>query len=240
MKKRLLVLQHMPWEKPGQFLLRSAKKYHVQLDILEIWHQPIPDIGSYHGLIVLGGSPNIDQVVQFPFLNAEKEIIRWTTENEIPYLGFCLGHQLLAEALGAKVGPNFRRSIGFIQAHITKNGHMHPILKGIPQSFTTFKWHSQAVLPPLPKHLQVLATSADCMVEAISMQGKPHLIGFQFDNHAASLPDVRNWMKNDQEWLSQDPEMNNEAILKDVKRLENIIGQQFEILFNNFLTLIEG
>jgi len=240
MKTRLLVLQHMPWEKPGQFLLRSAKKHHVQLDILEIWHQPIPDIGAYNGLIVLGGSPNIDQVEQYPFLKAEKEIIRWTIDNDMPYLGFCLGHQLLAEALGAMVGPNFCRSVGFIQGQITKNGYMHPILRGIPQSFTIFKWHSQAVLSPLPKHVQVLATSADCLVEAISIQGKPHLIGLQFDNHAASLSDVRNWMKSDHEWLSQGPGVNNAAILKNAKRLENIIGEQFEILFNNFLTLIEG
>jgi GMP synthase-like glutamine amidotransferase len=71
--KRLLVLQHTPWERPGQFLLRSARKNHVQLDILEIWHQPIRDIRSYHGLIVLGGSPNVDQEEEYPFLKAEKE-----------------------------------------------------------------------------------------------------------------------------------------------------------------------
>jgi len=238
MKTRLLVLQHMPWEKPGQFLLRSAKKHHVQFDILEIWHQPMPDIGSYHGLIVLGGSPNIDQVEQYPFLKAEKEIIRWTIDNDMPYLGFCLGHQLLAEALGARVGPNFCRSVGFIQGQITKNGYMHPILRGIPQSFTIFKWHSQAVLPPLPKHVQVLATSADCEIEAISIQGKPHLIGLQFDNHAAAPSDIRDWVENDQEWLLHVSRVNPMNILNDAERLENITVKQFDILFNNFIKLI--
>ena len=156
----------------------------------------------------------------------------------MPYLGFCLGHQLLAEALGARVGPNFCRSVGFIQGQITKNGHIHPILKGIPQSFIIFKWHSQAVLPPLPKHLQVLATSADCMVEAISIQGKPHLVGLQFDNHAASPSDIRDWVENDQEWLLQVSRVNPVNMLNDAERLENITVKQFDILFNNFLKLI--
>jgi GMP synthase-like glutamine amidotransferase len=236
--KRFLVFQHIPWERPGQFLLRSAKKHHVQLDILEIWHQPIPDIRTYHGLIVLGGSPNVNQVERYPFLKAEKEVIRRAVYNDMPYLGFCLGHQLLAEAVGARVGPNFCRSVGFIQGQVTKNGCLHPIFRGIPKSFIIFKWHSQVVLPPLPKHVQVLATSADCEIEAISMQEKPHLIGLQFDNHAAAPSDVKEWVESDQEWLSQATGADPVAILKDAEKLENILGEQFEILFNNFIKLM--
>jgi len=156
----------------------------------------------------------------------------------MPYLGFCLGHQLLAEALGARVGPNFCRSVGFIQGQITKNGYMHPILRGIPQPFTMFKWHSQAVLPPLPKHMQVLATSADCMVEAISIQGKPHLIGLQCDNHAAAPSDISDWVENDQEWLLQVSGVNPMKILNDAERLKNTTVKQFDILFTNFIKLI--
>jgi GMP synthase (glutamine-hydrolysing) len=236
--KHLLVFQHIPWEKPGQFLLRSAKKYHTQLDIIEVWHRPIPEIRSYHGLIVLGGSPNVDQVKKYLFLEAEKNVIRRAVYNDMPYLGFCLGHQLLAEALGARVGSNSCRSVGFIQGKIMKNGCMHPILRGIPKSFPLFKWHSQAVLPPIPKHVQVLATSSDCLVEAISIQGKPHLIGLQFDNHAAAPSDIRDWMESDQEWLLHVPGVNLMNILNDAKRLENIIFEQFDILFNNFIKLI--
>ena len=102
-----LVFQHMPWERPGYNLLRAAKNWRVRLDIVELWHEPIPDIAPYKGIIVLGGTPNVDQEEQYPFLRAEKENIRLALEKDKAYLGFCLGHQLLADALGAHVGRIF-------------------------------------------------------------------------------------------------------------------------------------
>jgi GMP synthase (glutamine-hydrolysing) len=235
MKRRILVLQHTYWERPGQFLLRAATSHGVHLDIVEVWHEPIPEICVYHGLIVLGGSPHVDQEGRYPFLKAEKAIIRRAVYDDMPYLGFCLGHQILAQILGATVGANFRKSVGFVQCEVTKNGCLHPIFQGIPRSFFAFKWHSQAVLPPLPKHLQVLATSKDCQVEAISLEGRPHIIGLQFDNHAASASDVKEWVDGDGEWLSRSPKANSGSILNDAMKMEGVMGAQFDIMFSNYL-----
>jgi len=119
MSKRFLVFQHMPWEGPGRHLIRSAEKLNVYLHIIEVWRQPIPDIGSYEGLLVLGGGPNVDQEDLYPFLSEEKEIIRNVIKKDMPYMGFCLGHQLLADVLGAEVGPNLMYSVGFIEGKLT-------------------------------------------------------------------------------------------------------------------------
>ena len=236
--KRLLVFQHMPWEGPGQHLVRSAKKLGVGLDIVEVWHKPIPDISSYDGLIVLGGGPNVDQEEDYPFLKSEKEAIRQSLETDMPYLGFCLGHQLLADALGADVGANFCRSVGFIQGQVTHEGHTHPVFHGLPKNLALFKWHGQAVLPPVPDYIKVLVTSSDCTVEAISVDGKPHILGLQFDSHAASVVDARKWLENDREWLSQPPGVDAEAILKNAQTHEALMGKQFEIFFSNYVRLI--
>ncbi len=238
MMKRLLVFQHMPWEGPGQHLIRSAKKLRVGLDIIEIWQQPIPDISSYDGLIVLGGGPNVDQEEEYPFLKSEKEAVHRSLEADMPYLGFCLGHQLLADALGADVGANFCRSVGFIQGRVTHEGHAHPVFQDLPKELALFKWHGQAVLPPVPKHIKVLVTSSDCEVEAISVDGKPYILGLQFDSHAASAVDARKWLEGDREWLSQPPGVDAEAILKDVQTHEALMGKQFEVFFSNYVRLI--
>ena len=238
MTKRLLVFQHMPWEGPGQHLVRSAKKLGVGLDIVEVWHKPIPDISSYDGLIVLGGGPNVDQEEDYPFLKSEKEAIRRSLEADMPYLGFCLGHQLLADALGADVGANFCRSVGFIHGQVTHEGHTHPVFQGLPKDLTLFKWHGQAVLPPVPEHIKVLVTSSECEVEAISVDGKPYILGLQFDSHAASAVDARQWLEGDREWLSQPPGVDAEAILKDAQTHEALMGEQFEVFFSNYIRLI--
>ena len=240
MSKQFLVFQHMPWEGPGQHLIRSAGKFDVDLHIVEVWHETIPDISLYDGLIVLGGGPNIDQEEQYSFLKAEKEAIRRAVELDMPYLGFCLGHQLLADALNARVGPNFRHSIGFIEGRLTKSGLDHPLFHSIPTSFSLFKWHSQAVLQPLPKGIEVLVTSADCEVEAISVKGRPHIIGLQFDNQSADYKDVREWLEADRDWLSSvsRPGISPISVLADSRRLEGIMEDQFEILFRNYMTII--
>ncbi len=238
MAKRFLVFQHMPWEGPGGHLVRAAGNARISLDVVEVRRKPIPDVSPYDGLIVLGGSPNVDQEKTYPFLSAEKQAIRQALGAKKAYLGFCLGHQLLAEALGARVGPNFCRSIGFVSGHLTVEGRKHPVLKGLPKSFSLFKWHSQAVLPPLPKGVEVLMTSAACQIEAISVEGRPYVMGLQFDNQSATATDVRAWLKADEAWISRPPGIDPSAILDKAAEQERILGDQFEIMFQNFVQLI--
>ncbi len=238
MTKHLLVFQHMPWEGPGRHLLRSAESHGVKFHVAETSHQPIPDVRSYDGLVVLGGSPNVDQEREYPFLKDEKLVIRQVLEEDMPYLGFCLGHQLLAEALGASIGPNYTLSVGFTHGLLTKAGVQHPLFDRLPDTFPLFKWHSQAVFPPVPKIIQVLATSPQCQVEAISVEGRPHLIGLQFDNHAASVDDIRTWLQNDQEWLSKSASIDSGDMIRTARELEVLLDEQFDVLFENFIKML--
>lgn len=109
---------------------------------------------------------------------------------------------------------------------------------GMPRSFTLFKWHSQAVLPPLSKEIEVLVTSAECEVEAISVRGRPHIVGLQFDNHAAAISDVSVWAEKDQEWLSHPPGVDRAGLVKDAGKHEAFIGEQFELMFTNYIKMI--
>jgi hypothetical protein len=102
-----------------------------------------------------------------------------------------------------------------------------------------FKWHGQSVQEPLPEHIKLLATSAECQVEAISTQDRPHILGLQFDNHTAP-ENIKEWLIMDSKWLSSltDRKIDPAVILADARRYSASIGAQFAKLFDNFFSLI--
>ena len=167
----------------------------------------------------------------------KKRAIREAIALNKPYLGFCLGHQLLGSVLGAQVGPNFCRSIGFIQGQLTRDGRNHPVFADLPNIFNLFKWHSQALMPPFPKEMEILATSADCQIESISLKGKPHIVGFQFDNYAAAYHDVCEWIEGDRQWL-EESRIDCDPLRRTARVQEQLMAVQFELIFDNFVNLI--
>ena len=239
MSRKIMVLQHGAWEGPGIFLLETMNKNKVVYEIVEAWRQPLPADLDFDALIVLGGSPNVDQEEQYPFLRAEKNFIRKVLAADRPYFGFCLGHQLLADAFGAEVKNNVMAGIGFVQGHLTHHGREHPVFKGLPKKFPLFKWHGQAVQNPLPKNLVLLVTSSECQVEGISVVDRPHIVGIQFDNHAAATDDVALFLRKDQRWLSSTGRnINPDQVIADSTQYGQDIAEQFDTLFSNFLSLL--
>lgn len=92
-------------------------------------------------LVVLGGPMSAWDDVRFPWLTAEKQILRTFVEAEKPVLGICLGAQLLAGVLGARTYPGPRPEIGWFPVWSTKGAHGHPVGAVLPERFETFLWH---------------------------------------------------------------------------------------------------
>ena len=240
MAKQILALQHTHWESPGALLLQAAERHRIRLLVIKVWEEFIPELNAFDGLLVLGGGPNANQEELYPFLKAEKKAIRQALAIDMPYLGFCLGHQLLADALGASVGKNFRSCVGFATGYLTASGRRHPVFAPGPGRQPLFKWHDQAVLEPVPKNIEVLMTSEGCQVEAISVTGRPHIIGVQSDNHATSAREVMEWLEHDRAWLDslQDIHIDRETIVREAILYESEIAENFGRFFDEFVNFL--
>ncbi|MDI6852014.1 MAG: type 1 glutamine amidotransferase [Deltaproteobacteria bacterium] len=236
--KTLLIVQHMPWEGPGEHLLAALKELGLSYQVAEAWHEPLPSLDRFAGLIVLGGSPNVDEDEGFPYLRPLKAMIRETIDRGRAYLGFCLGHQLLAHVLGAAVGPLAKKSVGFITGRLTPRGLEHPAFQGLDTELELFKWHGQGVLMPVPHGLAILATSPAAKVEALGIIGNPRVVGLQFDNHAGP-EDVKRWLENDADWALSGSGADPEAIMRRASVAAPEIGRNFRRFMLNFCRIAD-
>jgi GMP synthase (glutamine-hydrolysing) len=214
----------------------ALREAGVACRVLEAWHEPLPPLDPFAAMIVLGGSPNVDEEERFPYLRPLKESIRAVIVSGRAYLGFCLGHQLLAHVLGCRVAPLPRKSVGFITGELTPAGLVHPAFQGIGPKLKLFKWHGQGVLPPLPPGVNILAHSAAAPVEALGLEGNPRVLGLQFDNHAG-VQDVVKWLHHDREWALGDSDADPEAMVATAKAQEAGMGLEFRHFLDNFLRL---
>jgi GMP synthase (glutamine-hydrolysing) len=237
---KLLILQHSPWAGPGRLLLEAIAGHRVDFDLVKVWQDWIPDFNDYGAIILLGGSPQVDQEEKYPFFVEEKRFIKRAIGADKPILGFCLGHQLLASVLGARTGPNFKPSVGFVQGHLTHDGREHPAFRNLGKAMPMFKRHSQTVLEPLPKHFSLLATSEQCQVEAFSLEQRPHILGVQFDNHAALPEDISLWLEQDRQRLASFRSLlvRPGDLLGEARRFRKQIADDFRQLFSDYLSLI--
>ena len=180
MKKlsRILVFQHIAAEHPGIF------RNYFQEDGIEWvpieWDEgeTIADVEGFDALWVMGGPMDVWEEEQYPWLKHEKSIIRNAVlERNIPYLGFCLGHQLLADALGGDVGMAEEPEIGILDIHNTTDGTQSPFLNGLPDTIKCLQWHS-AEVTRAPQNAKILASTPACNIQAISIG--QHALSVQF------------------------------------------------------------
>ncbi|MDE0059052.1 MAG: type 1 glutamine amidotransferase [Defluviicoccus sp.] len=178
---RVLVLQHIACEHLGifrDFMAEDGIEWRaVELDEGE----PIPELDGYDVLVSMGGPMDVWQKDEHPWIESELAAIReWVEQSRRPFLGFCLGHQLLAEALGGEVGPAAQPEIGVMPVRLTDAGCASPFLKGIPDKFRCLQWHSAEVIRP-PPGAEVLISSPACAVNAMSWAGCAFSIQFHVE-----------------------------------------------------------
>lgn len=185
----ILVLQHASVEHPGAFRKFLAEDGHswtaVELDEGET----IPDLSGFEALWVLGGPMDVWEEDIHPWLRPEKEVIRDAVlERGMPFLGLCLGHQLLAEALGGSCGKSDVPEVGVMDVELTREGAESVFLDGLPERFSCLQWHGAEVQAP-PDGAVVLAGSPACTNQAMSWGPRAFSLQFHVEVEPTTVPE---------------------------------------------------
>jgi GMP synthase-like glutamine amidotransferase len=180
---RILVFRHVPFEDIG--LIRSAlEHYSVRVDYADLYQDlsRCPDPASYPALIFMGGPMSVND--DLPYIQRELEIIAQAAARRQPVLGICLGAQLIAKAMGARVYPNAAKEIGWYPVQFTEAAALDPLLSGVESPQEVFHWHGETF--DLPSGAVLLASSALCRNQAFHIGNV--FYGFQF--HLEVTPEM--------------------------------------------------
>ncbi len=174
---RIHYFQHVPFEGLGMIAAWAAERGHTltKTALYEPNHH-LPSLTDYDALIVMGGSMSVYDEAAYPWLAAEKQHIRAAIDASKPVLGICLGAQLIASALGAKVAPHMHKEIGWFPVAITDEAAGHPILSCLNQAMTVFHWHGDRF--EIPEGALHMMCSEACDNQAFLYRN--NILGLQF------------------------------------------------------------
>ncbi len=161
MKGMLHIIQNDPEVPPGNILDGLTIPYIVNNPYRG---ELLPEKDQISALIVMGGAMGANDDSRHPFLGDLKNLIRAVVATGIPYLGICLGAQLLAAVLGAQVVSNRWEELGVLNVALTEEGKTDRLFRGISETFSTFQWHHDSF--DIPAGGVLLASSDVCPHQA--------------------------------------------------------------------------
>ncbi len=230
----MLVVKNESREGPG-LLEQELKAQQIDFVVVDLARGAgFPSPKGYQALCVLGGSSSAKD--QSQKMQAQLQRVEEALALDIPYLGICLGMQVLVKAGRGEVQAAENREIGFFdpQGHpfsmqLTAAGKMDPVFQGLEESIPIFHLHGETVA--LEQNMALLATGAFCHHQAVKVGTNAYGIQGHIELTMEML-DV---------WLQEDPELrqlNGKAIRSHfASRQENYAQRRGRLFFRNFLTV---
>ena len=143
------------------------------------------------GVVLFGGSMNVDMTDEHPYLAEEREFVRDVVANGTPYLGICLGAQMLARALDGRVYPAGIREIGFNALRPTPQATDDPLLSVFADGDMVFHWHEDTF--ELPHGAALLARGDDVPMQSFRIGERAWGVQFHLE---IDRPELELWLKS--------------------------------------------
>lgn len=233
-----MVLKHVAAEPLGLLdpMIR-ARGHRIRYVNFQRHPDAQPELDRYQALVVLGGPMHVTETARFPHLLTECRLIEQALARSIPVLGICLGAQLLAQVLGAKVGPAARPEIGWYPVRPRLPAISDdPVLNPLDRERPVFQWHSYGF--EIPSGAVHLAESEDCPGQAFRHDACAW--GFQFHLELdESL--IRRWLASSSylaELQASGLARTTEEILADTGRFLSGTRNLANQVFGNWLALL--
>lgn len=229
-----MVLQHISCEPPGVFseVMRERGVDPVAVELDE--NESLPDWRDFDAVLAMGGPMGADDDADHAWLSDEKQLVREVVEDGRPFLGVCLGVQLLASALGARVHTMEGPELGLLPVELTAEGREHPLFEGVEDPFPSLQWHGDTF--ELPEGAVRLASSP-----AANQAFQVGERGFGIQFHLEVTPEMaREWAEVPEyrAYLAEalDEERAN-AFLAELERRAEELHPTARQVFGNWLNL---
>jgi GMP synthase-like glutamine amidotransferase len=236
----VLIIEHTDIEGPGliEYCLEQERIPYQILNLNKSARFPKPD-GFTH-ILILGGPMNVYEEDRYPFLREEDLLIKESIQRGKLVLGICLGAQLIAKALGAKVFKAPVKEIGWYDVSLTRVASQDPLFSKLPKTLPVFQWHEDTF--EIPNAGKLIATSISVPHQAFRYGENAY--GLQFHLEVTEEM-IREWIETYEEGFGgpQPPLLSKLKILVETERkieayrkigmsfFENFIRQQIPLTF---------
>lgn len=170
------LLQHVDFEGAGSIAGFARRHGHTLTTVKMYKNSPLPEPDSVDALVVMGGPMSVNDESEYPWLTAEKKFISRLIEQKKPILGICLGAQMIASSLGARVYPGPEKEIGWFPVHLAPEAKLSTATQNWPENPVVFHWHGETFDLPAGS---VRIASSDLYKNQAFIYGD-RVIGIQF------------------------------------------------------------